>query len=131
VTAVALLFVLAVAHLGPDVFASSFGGRVGSWETVCYGIEAACLWGFVAMDLPRTRGFYAVVVVGFFESIQRAIFRPLFPMDAPMRLPEGAYMADVATGLPISYLSPILTCVAVGFVVADFTAARPLPGRVG
>ena len=65
-----------------------------------------------------------MAALGFFESIQRAIFRPMFPMDEPLRLKPGEFMADVATGLPISYLSPILACIVALVVVAEFTAGR-------
>ncbi len=116
-----LLFVAGVAHLGPDVGARLFGGRVGAWESVSYGIEASLLWLALLAFNAKTLGARAVCSYGFFEAVQRPICRAMLPMDSPPGLKPGQYMCDVATGLPVSMLSPIFLCVVVLAVVKDLT----------
>lgn len=120
--AVALLLICAVAHLGPEVGHRLFGGIVGAWETVCYGIEASLLYLYALTRTgPITRGEVAAVAYGMWESIQRPLWRPFLPMDKPAGLKPGQYAGDVVTGLPVSMLSPILLLLVLLVVVNDFT----------
>ena len=123
--AVALLLICAVAHLGPEVMARLYGGIIGAWETVCYGVEALLLYLYaLARTGPITRGEIAAVAYGMWESIQRPLWRPFLPMDRPAGLKEGQYLGDVVTGLPVSLVSPILLLVVLLVIVKDFT--RPI-----
>lgn len=120
--AVALLLICAVAHLGPEIAVMAIGGKLGPWETVCYGIEAALLYLYaLARTGPLSRGEIAAALYGLFESIQRPLWRVFLPMDRPAGLRPGQYMGDVVTGFPVSMLSPILLLLAVLVVVKDFT----------
>lgn len=130
-TSIALLLVLGIVHLGPDLFAGWFGGMVGAWETVCYGIEAAILWAFIVLRPQLQRRDMAICAYAVFEAMQRPLCRPLLPMDKAAGLKPGEYLCDVATGLPFSYLSPVLLSALLVYVLHDFTKQRTLPGRVG
>jgi hypothetical protein len=122
VNAVPLLLIAAVAHIGPESFARLFGGRVGPWETVCYGIEATLLYLYAMARTGRpTRGELAAAMYGAFEAVQRPLCRPLLPMDAPAGLKHGQYLCDVATGFPVSMLSPIVLFAVLLVVVKDIT----------
>lgn len=120
--AVALLLICAVAHLGPDVAVRLFGGILGAWETVSYGIEAFLLYLYaLARTGPMTRGEIAAVAYGMWESVQRPLWRVFLPMDRPAGLKHGQYMGDVVTGFPVSMVSPILLLAVLLVVVKDFT----------
>ena len=120
--ALALLAIVAVAHLGPDVAVFVAGGAHVAWETVCYGIEATLLYLYALTRTgPMTRGELAVIAYGVFESIQRPLWRAMLPMDRPQGLKPGQYAGDLVTGFPVSMLSPILLCAVIWVVVQDFT----------
>ena len=106
----ALLIVAVLAHLSPRTVAQLTGGKAYAWETVLLGVESSALWLLALTVATRMRGAaaaagVAVAMYGLFESVQRSACRLAFPMDAPLRLPDGAYACDVATGLPLSVLS--------------------------
>ena len=93
-----------------------------AWETVCFGLESTLLWLYAMTRTgPLTRGEIAVAAYGVFESLQRPVCRALLDMGKPAGLKQGQYMCDVATGFPVSMLSPILVCAVVWVVVQDFT----------
>lgn len=120
--AVALLLICAVAHLGPEVGQRLFGGIVGAWETVCYGVEASLLYLYaLSRTGALTRGEIAAAIYGLWESIQRPLWRPFLPMDRPAGLKPGEYLGDVVTAFPVSLISPILLLLVLLVVVHDFT----------
>lgn len=120
--AVALLLICAIAHLGPEVFSRVFGGRIGPWESVCYGMEAALLYLYaMARTGKLTAAEVAAGLYGFFESIQRPVCRAMLPMDGPPGLKPGQYLCDVATGFPVSALSPIALLVTVLVIAKEIT----------
>lgn len=120
-----MLLVIAIAHLGPEYLSGAHGGTEAAWEVVCYGIEATCLWLWLALHtgLP-SRAELAVIAFGAFESIQRPLCRAMLPMDRAPNLPDGVYMCDAAFGIPVSYLSPVLLVAVIAAVVADATKSR-------
>ncbi len=113
----ALLIVAVLAHLSPHTVAQLSGGKAYAWETVMLGVESSALWLLALTVTERMRGAAAascvvVSIYGLFESVQRAACRLAFPMDAPLRLPDGAFACDVATGFPFSILSLPLALMA-------------------
>ncbi len=114
-----LVLVAALASLAPPLFASWFGGTVGAWYYVGYGLEATALWLALALigKGPYRWALWAVCAYGIFEAIQRWGCRLMLPMDKAPNLPPGVNLCDAA-GLPLTVLSPI----AVAFVAAAVAA---------
>ena len=106
--AAALLLVVGMSTLAPDVCAYLFGGSIKAWDYVCVGTELSALWLLLAGGITPTNGERWVCLYGMFEALQRPVGRALFDMSAPPDLKPGDNLMDAATGWPVSDLSPLL-----------------------
>ncbi len=117
--AVALLLIVGAAHIAPEAAAHLLGGSIKAWEFVGFGIETSALWWLLAWGGKTSAAEHAVCLYGMYESVQRPIFRAMLPMDQPPQLPPGVHLSDVATGLPVSSLSPIILCWVIWQIVKE------------
>lgn len=123
---VILFLVAAAAHLLPELVARELGHKVYAWETVAYGLEATALWCFVSVKAWQTVFRWlgaSVSAYGVYESLQRSICRLAFPMDAPLRLPEGVFACNAAGYTPAGM--SLLAVMIVATSVAIFADRQP------
>ena len=99
----ALLCVVILSAFAPEVAASIYGSRA-AWAYVFSGVETAALWAAVG-STTTSLAVRAVAAWGVFEGAQRPICRLAFPMDRPVKLPEGMNLCDAALGVDMSLVS--------------------------
>lgn len=112
-----LLGVLALVHLAPEMVAWATETSQAAWGYVAHGVEAAVIWA--ALAAYGGQRIAAVCMLGVWEGVQRGACRLAFPMvSAPPRPPPGQNLCDVATGLPLSWVS-IVAIALVAAVIAE------------
>ena len=121
-----LLALAVAAAFLPEVLPALLGGTRSAWFYVLSGMEAGALWFAVGSllavsQMPRHAMTAArcVCAWGAFESVQRPMCRLAFAMDRPPTLPEGKNLCDVATGLPMSWVS-VVAALFLAALVQEF-----------
>ena len=128
----ALLALAVAAAFLPELMAWLGFGTPGAWFFVVSGAESWALWvlvaGFVSAKqiLPHCKTLAQCVCAwAAFEAAQRPVCRLAFPMDrAPPPMPAGKNLCDIATGLPMSWVS-VVAALFLAALVQEHQRARP------
>lgn len=126
-----LLAVAVGAAFLPELMPYLTGGSVAAWAYVMGGIEAWALWVVVGLLVASTPARQHAITTarcicgwGAFEAIQRPACRLAYPMDrAPPRPADGSNLCDMATGLPMSWVS-VVAALALASLVQEYERAR-------
>jgi hypothetical protein len=111
----AFVALAASAHLVPEHLARLLRHSQAAWEAVLFAVEVAVLWLWVGAS-SRLIALQAAATWGAMESAQRGACRLAFPMDRPPPKVQGQNLCDIATGLPVSWVSVVaalfVACIA-------------------